>query len=88
MLDLVLESLEENERYISILINIRKTFATYYSAKHGVEATSARMRHSSLQVTQDHYVNFQPKEKRTRQMYTAERTEFKPVALAGGKNDK
>ena len=68
--------------------HLRKTFATYYSAKHGVEATSARMRHSSLQVTQDHYVNFQPKEKRTRQMYTAERTEFKPVALAGGKNDK
>ena len=72
------------------LKNLRKTFATYYSEEHGVEATQDRMRHSSIEVTQNHYVNFKPKEKRTRHMYSPRRSRSRvaPVAIQGGKHDK
>ena len=36
--------------------HLRKTFATQYARVKGVEATQQRMRHSSLEVTQKHYV--------------------------------
>lgn len=67
--------------------SLRKTFATYFAYKHGVEATQERMRHSSIEVTQNHYVTYKPKSRRTRHMYRTKK-EFIPVALPGGKNDK
>tara|TARA_R100000231_G_scaffold102407_2_gene76114 strand:- start:293 stop:1114 length:822 start_codon:yes stop_codon:yes gene_type:complete len=37
--------------------HLRKTFATHYGAKYGLQETSERMRHSSTKVTKDHYYN-------------------------------
>ena len=72
------------------LKNLRKTFATYYSEEHGVEATQERMRHTSLKTTQDHYVNFKNKGERNRHMYSPRRSRSRaaPVAIQGGKHEK
>ena len=69
--------------------HLRKSFATYYSAEHGVEATQERMRHSSLKVTQDHYINQDPGKIRTRHMYSMKksRQQHKMVAIKGGKDE-
>ena len=37
--------------------HLRKTFATHYGAKYGLQETSERMRHSSTKVTKEHYYN-------------------------------
>jgi integrase len=72
------------------LKHLRKSFATYYSIEHGVEATQERMRHSSLKVTQDHYINQEPGKIRTRHMYSMRksRKQHKIVAITGGKNEQ
>ena len=69
--------------------HLRKSFATYYSVEHGVEATQERMRHSSLKVTQDHYINQDPGKIRTRHMYSMRKTrkQHKMVAVAGGTDE-
>lgn len=69
--------------------HLRKSFATYFSYEHGVEATQQRMRHSSLKVTQDHYINQDPGKIRTRHMYSMRKTrkQHKMVAVAGGKDE-
>ena len=69
--------------------HLRKSFATYFSHEHGVEATQQRMRHSSLKVTQDHYINQDPGKIRTRHMYSMRKTrkQHKMVAVAGGKDE-
>ena len=72
------------------LKHLRKSFATYFSVEHGVEATQERMRHSSLKVTQDHYINQEPGKIRTRHMYSMRksRKQHKIVAITGGKNEQ
>lgn len=35
----------------------RKTFATHYGKKYGLQETSERMRHSSTKITKEHYYN-------------------------------
>ena len=54
-----------------------------------MEATQQRMRHSSLKVTQDHYINQDPGKIRTRHMYSMRKTrkQHKMVAVAGGKDE-
>ena len=86
---------KKGKRKIHIIKNnytfkhLRKSFATYYSVEHGVEATQERMRHSSLKVTQDHYINQDPGKIRTRHMYSMKksRQQHKMVAIKGGKNE-
>ena len=37
------------------LKHLRKTFVTYYGRDKGLEAASIRMRHSSMEITKNHY---------------------------------
>ena len=50
--------------------HIRKTFVTWYGREHGEEAASHRMRHSTLQVTRDHYYNADKKKLKVKHMYS------------------
>jgi hypothetical protein len=66
--------------------HLRKTFATQYASKKGVEATQLRMRHSSLEVTQNHYVTPQDKDLFIDDLFSAreERKDHKLKAIKGG----
>jgi len=59
-------------KYKNILTmkHIRKTFVTWYGREHGEEAASHRMRHSTLQVTRDHYYNADKKKLKVKHMYS------------------
>ena len=50
--------------------HIRKTFVTWYGREHGEEAASHRMRHSTLQVTRDHYYNADKDKLKVKHMYS------------------
>ncbi len=50
--------------------HLRKTFVTWYGREHGEEAASHRMRHSTLQVTRDHYYNADKKRLKVKHMYS------------------
>ena len=50
--------------------HLRKTFVTHFGREHGLEAASERMRHSSTQVTKDHYFNADKKKLRVKHMYS------------------
>lgn len=50
--------------------HLRKTFVTHFGREHGVEAASERMRHTSPQVTRDHYFNYDTKKLRVKHVYT------------------
>ena len=50
--------------------HLRKTFVTYFGREHGEEAASQRMRHSTLQVTRDHYFNADTKTLQVKHMYS------------------
>jgi len=52
--------------------NLRKTFATHYGRKHGVEKTSQRMRHSNTGVTKDHYFNESKADLNVKHVYSAD----------------
>ena len=66
--------------------HLRKTFATQYASLKGVEATQLRMRHSSLEVTQNHYVTPQDKDLFIDDLFSAreERKDHKLKAIKGG----
>ena len=49
--------------------HLRKTFVTHFGREHGVEAASERMRHSSPQVTRDHYFNYETEKLRVKHVY-------------------
>ena len=49
--------------------HLRKTFVTHFGREHGVEAASERMRHSSPQVTRDHYFNYEQEKLRVKHVY-------------------
>jgi len=49
--------------------HLRKTFVTHFGREHGVEAASERMRHSSPQVTRDHYFNYETDKLRVKHVY-------------------
>jgi len=59
-------------KYTNILSlkHIRKTFVTWYGREHGEEAASHRMRHSTLQVTRDHYFNADKEKLKVKHMYS------------------
>ena len=52
------------------LKHLRKTFVTYYGREHGEEAASHRMRHSTLQVTREHYFNAKKEDLKVKHMYS------------------
>ena len=66
--------------------HLRKTFATQYASIKGVEATQLRMRHSSLEVTQNHYVTPQDRDLFIDDLFSAreERKDHKLKAIKGG----
>ncbi len=49
--------------------HLRKTFVTHFGREHGVEAASERMRHSSPQVTREHYFNYETEKLRVKHVY-------------------
>jgi len=53
------------------LKHIRKTFVTYYGRDHGIENASMRMRHSSMEVTKNHYYNEDQEKLKVKHMYGA-----------------
>ncbi len=59
-------------KYTNILSfkHIRKTFVTYYGREHGEEAASHRMRHSTIEVTRNHYFNADKKKLKVKHMYS------------------
>jgi len=59
-------------KYTNILSlkHVRKTFVTWYGREHGEEAASHRMRHSTLQVTRDHYFNADKEKLKVKHMYS------------------
>ena len=59
-------------KYTNILTmkHIRKTFVTYYGREHGEEAASHRMRHSTIEVTRNHYFNADKKKLKVKHMYS------------------
>jgi len=69
--------------------HLRKTFATFYAQKKGDVATQKRMRHSSLDVTQGHYITDQKQERVKEDIFSPrqERQQHKLAAVKGGKND-
>jgi integrase len=48
------------------LKHLRKTFVTYYGRDKGLEAASFRMRHSSMEVTKNHYYNEKQEDLKTK----------------------
>jgi len=66
--------------------HLRKTFATQYASLKGVEATQLRMRHSSLEVTQNHYVTPKDKDLFVEDLFSErqERKDHKLKAVKGG----
>ena len=58
-------------KYTNILTlkHLRKTFVTYYGRSQGLEAASLRMRHSSMEVTKNHYFNEDTDKLKVRHMY-------------------
>jgi len=48
------------------LKHLRKTFVTYYGRDKGLEAASIRMRHSSMEITKNHYYTEDKEELKTK----------------------
>ena len=55
-------------KYKNILTfkHLRKTFVTYYGRSKGLEAASIRMRHSSMEITKNHYYNEKQEDLKTK----------------------
>ena len=75
---------------IFTLKHCRKTFGTHYGREHGVEAGTERFRQSSADVFRNHYYTFDKANTKARRMYSPRqsRSQIKPRAIVGGKNDK
>ena len=58
-------------KYTNILTlkHLRKTYVTYYGRENGLEAASLRMRHSSMEVTKNHYFNEDQDKLKVKTMY-------------------
>ena len=69
--------------------HLRKTFVTHYGRAKGLEAARLRMRHSSSEVTKNHYFNEDAAALDVDHMYSPkeERQQHKLAAIKGGKND-
>jgi len=69
--------------------HLRKTFATFYARSQGDVATQRRMRHSSLDVTQTHYITEDKTKRSNVDIFSPkdERQQTKLAAVKGGKND-
>jgi len=70
--------------------HLRKTFATNYSKTKGDVATQKRMRHSSLDVTQQHYIHEDKENAESVDIYSPrkERSKHKLAAISGGLDEK
>ena len=72
------------------LKHLRKTFVTYYGRDKGLEAASIRMRHSSMEITKNHYYTEDKEELKTKtSIYKTNQNvvNFKRQAMMKNKKD-